>query len=155
MLSAIALLVAAGCYSGSRPARIGDAAKDFTVQDSDRTVTLNQFHGQVLVLNFWATWCPPCVEEIPSLMDMQERTKAKGVVVLGISIDVDGDAYHRFLKQHQINFMTVRDPEEKIADHVRHCGLAGNLYHRPPGRDAPQVCRSGGLEFAGCSRIPG
>jgi cytochrome c biogenesis protein CcmG/thiol:disulfide interchange protein DsbE len=113
MLSAIAL--SSGCYSGSRPAHIGDAAKDFTVQDSDRTVTLNQFHGQVLVLNFWATWCPPCVEEIPSLMDMQERTKAKGVVVLGISIDVDGDAYHRFLKQHQINFITVRDPEEKIA----------------------------------------
>jgi peroxiredoxin len=78
-------------------------------------VSLDQFRGQVLVLNFWATWCPPCVEELPSLMLMQERTRAKGVVVLGISIDVDEDAYHRFLKQRRVNFLTVRDPEQKVA----------------------------------------
>jgi peroxiredoxin len=112
-LSAIGL--ATGCYSGSRPPRIGSAARDFTLQDSDRSVTLNQFRGQVVVLNFWATWCPPCVEELPSLMTMQEHTKGKGVVVLGVSIDVDDDAYHRFLKQRGVNFLTVRDPEQKIA----------------------------------------
>jgi cytochrome c biogenesis protein CcmG/thiol:disulfide interchange protein DsbE len=110
-----ATLLAAGCYSGSRPAHIGDAARDFSVQDSDRKVDLRQFRGQVVVLNFWATWCPPCVEELPSLMVMQERTKTKGIVVLGVSIDVDGDAYHSFLKLHGINFMTVRDPEQKVA----------------------------------------
>ncbi len=110
-----ATVFAAGCYSGSRPPHIGNAARDFSLQDSDRKVSLNQFRGQVVVLNFWATWCPPCVEELPSLMTMQERTKATGVVVLGISIDVDEDAYHRFLRQHNINFLTVRDPEQKIA----------------------------------------
>jgi peroxiredoxin len=109
------ILLASGCYSGSRPPRIGAAARDFNVQDSDRTVDLKQFRGQVLVLNFWATWCPPCVEELPSLIAMQDRAKAKGVVVLGVSIDVDGDAYHRFIKLHNVNFMTVRDPEEKVA----------------------------------------
>jgi peroxiredoxin len=46
---------------------------------------------------------------------MQERTRAKGVVVLGVSIDVDGDAYHRFLKLRNVNFLTVRDPEEKVS----------------------------------------
>jgi peroxiredoxin len=109
------ILLAPGCYSGSRPPRIGAAARDFSVQDSDRTVDLKQFRGQVLVLNFWATWCPPCVEELPSLIAMQDRAKAKGVVVLGVSIDVDADAYHRFIKLHNVNFMTVRDPEEKVA----------------------------------------
>jgi peroxiredoxin len=94
---------------------MGDAARDFSVQDSDRRVSLNQFRGQVLVLNFWATWCPPCVEELPSLMSMQERTRAKGVVVLGISIDVDDNAYHRFLQQRNVNFLTVRDPDQKVA----------------------------------------
>lgn len=108
-------MFAAGCDSGSRPPHIGNAARDFSLQDSDRKVSLNRFRGQVVVLNFWATWCPPCVEELPSLMTMQERTKATGVVVLGISIDVDEDAYHRFLRQHNINFLTVRDPEQKIA----------------------------------------
>jgi peroxiredoxin len=110
-----AILLDAGCLSGSRPSHIGDAAHDFSVQDSDRKVDLQQFRGQIVVLNFWATWCPPCVEELPSLITMQDRMKAKGVVVLGVSIDVDEDAYHRFLKLRNVNFMTVRDPEEKVA----------------------------------------
>jgi cytochrome c biogenesis protein CcmG/thiol:disulfide interchange protein DsbE len=104
-----------GCYSGSRPLRVGAAAKAFTVQDSDRTVALNQLRGQVVVLNFWATWCPPCVQELPSMMDMQDRLKTHGVTVVGVSIDVDEDAYHRFLKQRGVNFLTVRDPEQKVA----------------------------------------
>ncbi len=109
------LLLAGGCFSGSRPPHVGSPAKDFTVRDSDRSVTLNQFRGQVLVLNFWATWCPPCTEELPSLMDMQDRLRGRGVVVLGVSIDVDAEAYHRFLKQRNVNFLTVRDPEQKVA----------------------------------------
>jgi peroxiredoxin len=110
-----ATLLVSGCHSGTRPAHIGDAAKDFTVQDSDRKVSLNQFRGQVVVLNFWATWCPPCIEELPSMAVMQERMRAQGVVVLGVSIDVDEDAYHRFLRQRGVNFLTVRDPEQKVA----------------------------------------
>ena len=108
-------LFAASCYHGSRPQRVGNPAPDFTVQDSDKKIALNQFRGQVVVLNFWATWCPPCDEELPSLMAMQARTRAQGVVVLGISIDVDPDAYHRFLKRRNVNFLTVRDPEQKVS----------------------------------------
>jgi len=111
----VACLAAAGCYTGSRPPRVGSAAKDFSVQDSDRKVSLDQFRGQVVVLNFWATWCPPCVEELPSMMNMQDRMRGRGVVVLGVSIDVDQDAYHRFLKRRGVNFLTVRDPDQKVA----------------------------------------
>lgn len=109
------IALATACYSGSRPPRVGSPAKDFSLRDSDRNVTLAQFRGQVLVLNFWATWCPPCEEELPSLMRMQDSLRARGVTVLGVSIDVDGDAYHRFLKQRNVNFLTIRDPEQKIA----------------------------------------
>jgi cytochrome c biogenesis protein CcmG/thiol:disulfide interchange protein DsbE len=111
----VALVFVAGCYSGSRPQHIGNVARDFSLQDSDRKVSLSQFRGQVVILNFWATWCPPCVEELPSLMSLQARTQGKGVVVLGVSIDGDGDAYHRFLRQHGVNFLTVRDPEQRIS----------------------------------------
>ncbi len=83
------------------------------MQDSDHTVALNQFRGQVVVLNFWATWCPPCVEEMPSLVEMQRRMKAKGVTVVAVSIDVDENAYHQFIKQHGVNLLTVRDPGQK------------------------------------------
>jgi len=111
-----AVALSAGCNRGSRPPHVGSAAKEFTVQDSDHQVSLNQFRGQVVVLNFWATWCPPCNQELPSIMDMQNRLRGRGVVVLGVSIDVDGDAYHRFLKERSVNFVTVRDPEQKVAD---------------------------------------
>ena len=115
LLAAFLILATAGCYTGSRPQHVGSAAKEFTVRDSDHQVRLNQFRGQVVVLNFWATWCPPCMQELPSMMDMQNQLRSRGVVVLGVSIDVDDDAYHRFLKQRGVNFVTVRDPEQKVA----------------------------------------
>jgi thiol-disulfide isomerase/thioredoxin len=76
-------------------------------------VKLSDFRGQVVVLNFWATWCPPCVEETPSLVQMQQRLKDKGIIVLGVSEDVDEGAYHRFLKAYNMNLVTVRDPAAK------------------------------------------
>ncbi|MGA9543616.1 MAG: TlpA disulfide reductase family protein [Candidatus Sulfotelmatobacter sp.] len=102
-----------GCWSGSRPSRIGMAAPDFTVHDSERTVTLSQFKGQVVVLNFWATWCPPCIEEMPSLVQMQERLKSRGVTVLAVSVDVDENSYRRFLRDHNVNLLSVRDADQK------------------------------------------
>ena len=110
LLLAVSLLVVlSGCYTGSHPPRIGTNAPDFTVQD----VTLSKFHGQVVVLNFWATWCAPCVEEVPSLVEMQRRMKAKGVTVVAVSVDVDENAYRQFVKDHNVNLLTVRDPSGK------------------------------------------
>ena len=83
------------------------------MQDADRTVALNQFRGQIVVLNFWATWCEPCVEEMPSLVEMQRRMKAKGVTVVAVSIDENESAYRSFLKQHGVDLLTVRDPGQK------------------------------------------
>jgi len=109
----IILLFLSGCYGGSRPSRVGSAAPDFTVHEAERTVTLSQFKGQVLVLNFWATWCPPCIEEMPSLVRMQQRMQSKAVTVLAVSVDVDESNYRRFLKDHNVNLLTVRDPDQK------------------------------------------
>ena len=116
MILAIGLVATlAGCYSGNHPGRIGSNAPDFTVQDSDHSITLSQFRGKVVVLNFWATWCPPCVEETPSLVRMQNLMKDKGVVVLAVSIDADDAAYHKFLKQYNVSMVTVRDESRKAS----------------------------------------
>lgn len=86
------------------------------MQDAQNKITLSQYRGQVVVLNFWATWCPPCVEEMPSLVEMQRRMKAKGVTVLAVSVDVDESAYKQFLKDHNVSLLTVRDPEHKSSE---------------------------------------
>ncbi len=110
LVACVAVLALCGCYHGSRPLSIGKPAPDFTVQDSDRTVTLSQLRGKIVVLNFWATWCPPCIEEMPSLVQMQKKFQGKDVTVLAVSVDDDADAYHKFLKDHAIDLLTVRDP---------------------------------------------
>lgn len=115
-IACVLLVVLSGCYSGSRPPRIGSHAPEIVVQDTDRTVKLSDFRGQVVVLNFWATWCPPCVEEMPSLVEMQRRMKAKGITVIGVSVDVDQNAYKQFLKDHNVNLLTVRDPGQKSSN---------------------------------------
>jgi len=102
-----------GCDRGTEPALIGRPAPDFTVQDSDRKVTLRDHRGKVVVLNFWATWCPPCVEETPSLVAMQQRTRPK-VEVIAVSVDVDEKAYRDFVRDYKMSDLTnVRDPEGK------------------------------------------
>ena len=103
-------LAFAACNRGSQPALVNSAAPDFTVQDSDRTIALRDFRGKIVVLNFWATWCPPCIEEMPSLSALQARLRDR-VNVVAVSVDEDADAYHRFLRENNIQLLTVRDPQ--------------------------------------------
>lgn len=92
---------------------IGKPAPQFTVQDSDRHVSLSDLKGKLVILNFWATWCPPCIDEMPSLIQMQQRMKEKGVIVLAISVDADEDNYRKFLKDNHVNLLTIRDADQK------------------------------------------
>jgi cytochrome c biogenesis protein CcmG/thiol:disulfide interchange protein DsbE len=95
---------------------IGNAAPQFTVQDSDRKISLSDLKGKIVILNFWATWCPPCVDEMPSLIQMQQRMKDRGVTVLAISVDADEDNYRKFLKDNHVNLLTVRDADKKSSN---------------------------------------
>lgn len=116
----IALLGAALIFivSGTLTQRVivaGDKAPDFKITtDRGKTVTVSNFGGKLLVLNFWATWCPPCVEEIPSLDEFQKQLGPSGVVVVGVSVDKKEEAYKRFLDRAKVSFETARDPEGNI-----------------------------------------
>jgi cytochrome c biogenesis protein CcmG/thiol:disulfide interchange protein DsbE len=88
----------------------GDAAPEFVIRtDSGRQITVPNFGGKLLVLNFWATWCPPCVQETPSLSQFAARYAGKGVVVLGVSVDKDEKQYRAFLDRFHPLFETARD----------------------------------------------
>ena len=116
LLALLLLLVLSGCYQrNSAPDFVGKPAPDFTVKDGAQALSLNQHRGKVVVLNFWATWCPPCVEEMPSLIAMQHRLKDK-VIVLAVSTDEDQAAYQRFTQQRTQGLLTIRDAERKSAE---------------------------------------
>jgi thiol-disulfide isomerase/thioredoxin len=110
-LALFAVLTA--CDRGAQPRFVAKPAPDFTVQDSDRRVALSDLKGKVVVLNFWATWCPPCVEEMPSLVRMQQNLRASDIVVFAVSVDVDEAIYKKFLNDYNAKeLLTVRDPEQ-------------------------------------------
>ena len=94
----------------------GDTAPDFSITtDAGRTITRSNFGGKLLVLNFWATWCPPCIEEMPSLNQFQKTFADKGVVVLAVSVDQNAQAYSQYLARLKPAFQTARDPEGGIS----------------------------------------
>lgn len=93
----------------------GKTAEDFATTINGKSGNLSDFRGKVVVLNFWATWCPPCIEETPALEKLQRHIESHGGVVLGVSVDEDQAAYEKFLLDHQITFPTFRDPSRKIA----------------------------------------
>ena len=94
----------------------GDLAPDFKITaDNGKTFTREDFGGKILVLNFWASWCGPCVSEAPSLEAFAQTYQSKGVVVLGISIDRNETLYNRFKQHFQVSFPTARDPESNIS----------------------------------------
>lgn len=95
---------------------VGDSAPHFSITaDNGRTITAADFGGKLLVLNFWATWCQPCVEEVPSLDQFAKEMAGSGVVVLGVSMDKDPKRYKDFLARANVSFMTARDPDAKIS----------------------------------------
>ena len=88
----------------------GDTAPDFTVTtNTGQSVSLSHFGGKLLLLNFWASWCQPCVEETPSLSAFADQYKGKGVVVLGVSVDKDEEAYKKFVERFHPDFLVAHD----------------------------------------------
>lgn len=106
------LLPFAGCDRGDHPHATGRPAPDFTVSDGTRTVHLADYRGKVVLLNFWATWCAPCIAELPSLQAMHQELPQ--VAVLAVSVDQDSEAYHRFLERHPLDLLTVEDSARQV-----------------------------------------
>jgi peroxiredoxin len=138
-IAALALLLAFGCArsgsegkggsggTGAIPANagaIGSTAPEFELADlSGKRVRLSDFKGKVVILDFWATWCGPCREEIPDFVKLQEKYRAQGLAIVGLSLDDDGEkAVRPFAEKHGVNY-TMLLANTELAD--RYGGVLG------------------------------
>ena len=112
----LVLIVGAATYFAirqreERAVAVGDDAPEFSVPTlSSGSLDLKKYRGQVVVLNLWATWCPPCVEETPSLVRFAEKVQEHGVAVLSVSVDEDQKALQDFVGKYHITYPVGRDP---------------------------------------------
>jgi len=96
----------------------GKKAPEFSLSDSsNQTKSLRDYQGKVVLLNFWATWCGPCVSEMESLEKLYQRFQGKEFTVLAVSLDEEGwKAIEEFLKKNPVTFPILLDQEMKTAD---------------------------------------
>ena len=88
------------CGRNAKPANL-----DFTIKDMDgRDVRLAGFKGKVVLINFWATWCPPCQAEIPAFVELQAKYRDEGLVIVGISVDDPIEKLKPFAQEFQMNY---------------------------------------------------
>jgi cytochrome c biogenesis protein CcmG/thiol:disulfide interchange protein DsbE len=111
-IAGLLVLFAYPSYRQGEPSLRGRPAKDFQLTLDGKPGRLTDLRGRVVVLNFWATWCQPCIDEAPSLNRLQQQIAPRDGVVLGISEDDDQSAYENFLKAFSVDFPTYRDPSK-------------------------------------------
>ena len=116
-ISGLIVLFLTPDYRQGEPSVHGQAAKDFQFNLNGKATRLSDLRGHVVVLNFWATWCQPCVDEAPSFNRLQQVIEPLGGIVLGINYGVNDsqDSYKKFLRDYKIGYPTYFDQSERIA----------------------------------------
>src|SRR5713101_3374731 len=109
----IVVVFALPSYRQGEASIAGQSAKDFALETSGKPGHLSDLRGKVVVLDFWATWCPPCVEEAPSLNRLQKYIESRNGVVIGVAADEDPAVVEQFLHDQGIVFPTYRDPSTR------------------------------------------
>ena len=91
-------------------------APDFALPDKDGSlISLDDYSGQVVVINFWASWCGPCREEMPLLNELHARYESLGFTMLGINVEEDSSAADAFLSSTPVNFPVLYDRENSVS----------------------------------------
>lgn len=107
---------AEGFLPWAKDGMIGKKAPDFTAKDlSGKEVSLTSFGGKALLLNFWATWCPYCREERPSLNTLYRDFKEKGLVVVAVSTDRSPEKVKEYLKSVPLDFVILHDNKKEVS----------------------------------------
>ena len=119
----------------------GVSAPDFALPDLDgKTVNLADYKGKVVLLNIWATWCPPCVEEMPSMEKLHQELKDEDFEILAVSIDVSGaKAVNPFMKKHKLSFSVLTDTEGAMKSLYQTTGVPESFIIDKQGRILEEI----------------
>jgi cytochrome c biogenesis protein CcmG/thiol:disulfide interchange protein DsbE len=101
-------------YRQGEPVETGKVAPGFSFAMNGKQTQLSDLRGKVVVLNFWFSSCPPCIEEAPALNRLHAQIAPQGGMVLGVDVNDSEDDYKRFLRDQGVNFPTYLDPDRKI-----------------------------------------
>jgi peroxiredoxin len=117
VLAAMLFLFGRQRWQRSPAIQVGDAAPEFRLPSPDgAAVSLSSFRGKVVMVHFWATWCPPCVEELPALERLYRSLLDKDLVLLAISVDEGGPGVvSEFMKRNGVSFPVLLDPKRSMA----------------------------------------
>jgi len=114
---------------GSRVPAVGTTAEDFQLTDlTGKQQSLSQYRGQVVLVNFWATWCKPCTTEMPAMQAMYDKLQDKGFVVLAVNELEDEAKVREHITQHGHTFPVLMDRENKVANQFGVFGLPVSVF---------------------------
>ncbi len=115
-------LLITGCSPPSQPGgpaqgpQVGKLAPDFKLQNLDgQSVSLSDFRGKPVLINFWASWCGPCRAEMPYIQQIYEEWSDKGLVILAVDIGESHATVERFMESYGLSFMVLLDTNENVA----------------------------------------
>ncbi len=128
MRKTIAALAAALALTLPALAGTGGPAPQFTLGSREgKDVSLAQFHGQVVMLNFWASWCGPCRQEMPLLEGIYKKYGKMGFVLLGVNVEPDSQAAQEWLKQTPVSFPILFDKDSKVSKLYEVAGMPSTV----------------------------
>jgi peroxiredoxin len=135
VLSAVGVLVVLGILGmAARPPLVGSPAPEIVLPDlQGRDVKLSDLRGKVVLVNFWATWCKPCKEEMPAMQASQDKLRDKGFVVLAVNELEDTAKVAEHIRTHGHTFEVVMDHNNKVANMYGVVGLPASFLIDPQG----------------------
>ncbi len=113
----VCALAATSLAKSSKHQELKGPAKNFTLKSNKgKNLQLSDLRGRVVMLNFWASWCGPCRQEMPLLEKLSQRYEPAGFTLLGINVDADKKAADRILKEIPVSFDILYDPTSKVSE---------------------------------------